>query len=74
MSMLWEFSHKRNGVPLQATVETFSRNKILRSANVKYHFIFTFFYKMNKGSLIFDVFLCFEESEGGHTITAKKID
>ena len=33
-----------------------------------------FFYKMNKGSLIFDVFLCFEESEGGHTITAKKID
>ena len=35
---------------LPATVETFSmRNKILRSANAKYHYSFLFFYKMNKG-------------------------
>ena len=36
-------------------------NKILRSANAKYHHSYLFFHKMNKGDLPFDVFLflCF---------------
>ena len=35
------------------------RNKILRSANAKHHYSYLFFYKINKGDLPFDVFLCF---------------
>ena len=31
------------------------RNKILRSANAKYHYSQLFFYKINKGDLLFDV-------------------
>ena len=34
---------------LQATVEM--RNKILRSANAKFHYSYLFFYKINKGDL-----------------------
>ena len=45
--MLYEFSHKRVGVGLQACM----RNKILRSANAKYHYSYLFFYKINKGDL-----------------------
>ena len=33
------------------------RNKILRSANVKYHYILPFFYKINKGDLLLK-YLC----------------
>ena len=40
-------SKERVGVELQATVEM--RNKILRSANAKYHCSYLFFYKVNKG-------------------------
>ena len=36
---------------LQATVETLYENKILRSANAKYHYSCIFFYKINKGDL-----------------------
>ena len=34
------------------------RNKILRSANAKHHYSYLFFYKINKGDLPLDVFLC----------------
>ena len=35
------------------------RNEILRSANAKHHYSYLFFYKINKGDLPLDVFLCF---------------
>ena len=34
------------------------RNEILRSANAKHHYSYLFFYKINKGDLPLDVFLC----------------
>ena len=35
------------------------KNEILRSAKARYHFICTFFYKINKGDLPLMYFLCF---------------
>ena len=63
------------------------RNKILRSANAKYHYSYLFFYKINKGDLplmyscvfwcefidLVGLFSYYEESDRGHTITAKKM-
>ena len=52
-SVLCEFSHKRVGVALQATVETLYEKKktVLRSANANIISFLPFFYKINEGDL-----------------------
>ena len=44
-----DYQHRRR--VYQQPLRLCMRNKILRSANAKYHYSYLFFYKMNKGDL-----------------------